>query len=102
MQLVHSLHASSLQSARVLLARTTRTAIDAACPVSKRLWHLLDPDSLADTNYSADATACAVSERVGPLLNPGSLTGTNFPTDATAYVVLTRFTVFHVQQPCDS
>ena len=42
MQLVHSLHASSLYSTRVLLARTTRTADDVACALFARLEHLVD------------------------------------------------------------
>ena len=129
MQLVQSSHASSLYSIRVLLARTTRTAADAACSLFARLKPLHHPDSLAGTNFPADATACAVSERLGPfldpgslvvtklpadatdcavfkrlwaLLDPGSLAGTNCPADATACVVMTRPTMFHVQQSCDS
>ena len=117
MQLVHSSHASSLYSTRVLLACTTRTAVDSACPfaeslgslldpdslvgtnfpadaithvVSERLGPLLDPCSLADTNFSADATACSVFERLWPLLDPGSLAGTNCPADATACAVSER------------
>ena len=43
MQLVPSLHASSLYSIRVLLARATRIAVDAACVISERLGSLLDP-----------------------------------------------------------
>ena len=43
MQLVHSLHASSLYSTRVLVARTTRTAVDAACALFARLEPLPDP-----------------------------------------------------------
>ena len=101
-QLVQSSHASSLCSTCVLLVRTTLTAVDAACAVSERLGPLLDPGSLADTNCPADATAYAVSERLGPLLDPGSLAGTNCPADATACVVMTRPTMFHIQQSCDS
>ena len=84
MQLVHSSNASSLYSTRVLLARTTRIAVHAACAIFARLEPLLDPCFLANTNCSADATACAVSERLGPLLDPGSLAGTNCHADATA------------------
>ena len=44
LQLVHSLHASSPYSVRVLLARTIRTAVDAACALfARRLELLLDP-----------------------------------------------------------
>ena len=43
MQLVQSLHASSTYSTRVLLVRTTRTAVDAACALFARLEPLLDP-----------------------------------------------------------
>ena len=45
MQLVQSPHASSLYSTRVLLARSTCTADDAACAISERLGPLLDPSS---------------------------------------------------------
>ena len=71
MQLVHSSHASSLYSTRVLLARTTCTAVDAACALSERLGPLLDPGFLAGKDFPDDATACAVSKRLGPLLDPG-------------------------------
>ena len=57
MQLVQS---SYLYSTRVLLARTTRTTVDAACAIFARLESLLDLCSSADTNCPADATACAV------------------------------------------
>ena len=83
MQLVQSLHASSLYSTRVHLAGTNFPADATTCAVSERLGPLLDPGSLAGTNFPADATACAVSESLGPLLNPGSLAGMNCPTDAT-------------------
>ena len=100
----------------MLLVRTTRTAVDAACAlserlgradakacaVSKRLGSLLDPGSLADTNCPADATVCAVSEHLGPLLDPGFLAGTNCPVDATPCLVVSRPTMFHVQQSCGS
>ena len=43
MKLVQSSDASSLYSTRVLLARTTRTAVDAACAIFARLVPLLDP-----------------------------------------------------------
>ena len=43
MQPVQSSHASSLYSTRVRLARTTRTAVDAACAIFARLEPLLDP-----------------------------------------------------------
>ena len=43
MQLVQSSYASSLYSTRVLLARTTRTAVDAACALFEHLGPLLDP-----------------------------------------------------------
>ena len=102
MQLGQSSHASSLCLTRVLLARTTRTAVDVACALFERLGPLLDPGSLADTICPADATACPVSERLGPLLDPSSLAGTNCPANATARVVKTRPTMFHVQQSCDS
>ena len=82
LQLVHSSHASSLCLTRVLLARTTRTAGDAACAVSERLGPLLDPGSLAGTSFPVDATACAVSEHLGLLLDPGSMAGTNYLADA--------------------
>ena len=129
LQLVHSSHASSCYSTRVFLARTTRTAVDAACALFARLEPLLDPcapdvhyrtanddaagalskrirplldlGSLAGTNFPADATACAVSESIGPLFDPGSLAGTNCPDGATACVVMTRPTTFHVQQSWD-
>ena len=42
-QLVKSLHASSLYSTRVLPARTTFTADDTTCAISARLEPLLDP-----------------------------------------------------------
>ena len=88
---VHSPHASSLYSTRVLLARTdTCTIDDAACAVSERLGPLLDPGSLAGTNCLADATACTVSKRLGPLLDPGSLASTNCPGDATHCTVSER------------
>ena len=92
MQLVHSLHASSLYSTCVLLACVTRAVDDAACAISKRLGPcstraLLDPGFLAGTNFPADATTCAVFERLGPLLDPGSLAGANYPADATACAV---------------
>ena len=102
MQLVHSSNASSLYSTRVLLARTTPTAVDAACVIFARLEPLLDPCSLADTNCPADPTACAVSVRLGPLPDPGSLAGTNCPVDGKACLVIPRPTMFHVQQSCDS
>ena len=129
MQFVHSSRASSLYSARVLLACPTRTADDAACAISERLGPLLDPGSLAGANFPTDAIACAISEYLGPLLDPGSpskirtappmlqlvqspnagtlldpgsLAGTNCPADATACVVMTRPTMFQVQQCCDS
>ena len=113
----------------MLLAHTTCAIDVAACALFARLEALLDPYALAGTNFPADATACAVFERLGPLLDPGSLAGTNFPTDATAFavtecpgllldpgsfpstncpadatacVVMTRPTMFHVQQSCDS
>ena len=50
MQLVQSSHASSLYSTRVILARTPRTPVDAACALFDRLGSLLDPGSLAGTN----------------------------------------------------
>ena len=129
MQLVYFSHSSSRFSTRVLLARTARTTVDVGCALSERLGPLLNPDSLAgtnllvdattcavcerlgplldpgslaDTNRPADTTACAISERFGPLLDPGSLAGTNCPADATACVVMTRPTVFRVQESCDS
>ena len=43
LQLAQSSHASSLYSTRVLLARTTCTAVDAACAIFARLKPLLDP-----------------------------------------------------------
>ena len=49
MQRVHASHAPSCYSTRELLARTTRTAGDAACAISERLGSLLDPGSLAGT-----------------------------------------------------
>ena len=79
MQFEHSLHASSLYSTRVLLARTTRTVDDAACATSERLGSLLDLSFLPGTNCPADATAYAVSERLGLLFDPGFLPGTNCP-----------------------
>ena len=102
MQPVHSSYASSLYSTRVLLVRTTRTAVNVACALFERLEPLLDPCSLADTKCPADATACAVSERLGPLLDTGSLASTNCPADAAACVVMIRPTMFNVQQSCDS
>ena len=90
MQLVQSLHTSSLYFTRVLLAGTNFPADATACAVSERLGLLLDPGSLAGTNFSADATACVVSEHLGPLLDPSSLAGTNFPADATACAVSER------------
>ena len=45
LHLVHSLHASIPYSTRVLPARTTRTADDAACAILERLMPLLDLDS---------------------------------------------------------
>ena len=112
MQLVHSLHVSSLYPTRVLLARTTRTVNDAACAllarldllldswasgahysyrryaacaaVSERLEPLLDPGSLAGTNCPADARACTVSKRLGSLLDPCSLAGTNYSANSTS------------------
>ena len=101
-QLVHSSHASSLYSTRVLLARTTRTAVDVACALFERLGPLLDPGSLAGTNFPADATACAVFKRLGPLLDLASLAGKNCPANATVCVLMTRPTMFHVQQFCNS
>ena len=89
-QLVQSLHASSLYSTRVLLVGTNFPAGATACAVSERLGPLLDPGSLAGTNFPADATACVVSERLEPLLDPSSLAGTNFPADATACAVSER------------
>ena len=88
MQLVQSSHASSLYLTRVLLARTTRTAVDAACALFESLGPLLDPGSLAGTNFPVDVTAYAISERHGLLLDPDSLAGTNCPADATACVVI--------------
>ena len=90
MQLVQSLHASSLYSTRVHLAGTIFPADATACAVSERLGPLLDPGSLVGTNFAADATACVVSEHLGPLLDPSSLAGTNFPADATACAVSER------------
>ena len=90
MQLVQSLHASSLYSTRVHLAGTNFPADATACAVSERLGPLLDPGSMAGTNFAANTTARVVSERLGPLLDPSSLAGTNFPADATACVVSER------------
>ena len=90
MQLVQSLHASSLYSTRVLLAGTDFPADGTACAVSERLGPSLDPGSLVGTNFAADATACVVSERLGPFLDLSSLAGTNFPADATACAVSER------------
>ena len=128
MKLVHSSHASSPRPVQSL-ARTTRITVGAACALFERVGPLLDPGSLAGTNFPADATACTVSKRLGPLLDPGSLADTNCPADATACavskhlgallypsplagmncpadakacVVTTRPTMFHVQQSCDS
>ena len=83
MQLVQSLHASSLYSTRVHLAGTNFPADATACAVSERLGPLLDPGSMAGTNFAANTTARVVSERLGPLLDPGSLAGMNCPTNAT-------------------
>ena len=93
-QLVQSLHASSLYSTRVLLAGTNFPAGATACAVFERLGPLIDPGCLAGTNFPADATACVVSERLGPLLEPSSLAGTNFPADATACAVSERLGPF--------
>ena len=90
MQLVQSLHASSLYSTPVLLAGTNFPADATACAVSERLGPLLHPGPLAGPNFPADAKACVVSERLGPLLDQSSLAGTNFPADATACVVSKR------------
>ena len=90
MQLVHSSHASSLYSARMLLARTSRTAVDAAYALSERLEPSLDLGSLAGTNFPADATACALSKRLGCLLDPDSLANTNCLIDTTACAVFER------------
>ena len=73
MQLVQSLHASSLYLTRVLLARTTCATDDTACAIYERLGPLFDPGSPGRHDCAADAAACAVSERLGPLLDPGSL-----------------------------
>ena len=123
LQLVHSSHALKLYSTRVLLARTTRTAVNESCAMSERLGPVLDPRlprrcyrvcSLRTPRVftrpgfpgrhelPADATACAVSKRLRPLLYPGSLAGTNYSAEATVCVVMTRPTMFHVQQSCDS
>ena len=80
-QLVQSLHASSLYSTHVLLVGTNFPADATAGAVSERLGPLLHTGSLAGPNFPADATACAVSKRLGSLLNPGSLAGMNCPTD---------------------
>ena len=131
MQLVQSSHASSLYSTRVLLARTTRNAVDAACAIFARLepfftrpvcsWSaLLVPPLmqlvqtshasslystrvlLARTTRTAVDAACSIFKRLGPFLDPGSLANTNCLADATACLVMTRPTMFHVQQSCDS
>ena len=75
LQLVQSLDASGLYSARILLG---------------------------DTNCPAYTTAFAVSGRLGPLLDPGSLEGTNCLTNAAACAVRTRPTILQVRQPCVS
>ena len=98
MQLVQSPHASSLYSTRVLLARTTRTAVVAVCAFYARLEPLLDPCApgahysyrhwcslcslgtprglystrvlLAHTNRTAIDAACVIFARLDPLLDP--------------------------------
>ena len=70
MQLMQSSHASNLNSARVLLARTTRTTFDAACAIFARLKPLLDRVLLARTTRTAVDAACAIFARLKLLLDP--------------------------------
>ena len=100
MQFIQTLHASSLNSTRVLLRSTTWAADGAACAIFTRLepftrpvcfWCALPVPPMIQlvqspyaaslysthvvlmrTTYATDAAACAVSERLGPLLDPGS------------------------------
>ena len=94
MQLVQSPNASGLYSARVpWQARTSPPML------SERLGSILDPGSLAGTNFPTNATACTVSKCLGPLLDPGSLAGTNRAADATTCVAMTRPTMFTFNNP---
>ena len=94
-QLMQSPNTSSLYLTQVLLTGTICTAGAAACAVSKRVL-------LESTTCTADTAACAVFERLGPLFDPGSpLAGINYAIDAAACAVMTRFTMFQVQQSRD-
>ena len=71
-QLVQSPQASSLNSTRTLLARTTCTPMLQLVQSSNASGFYFTRFLLAGTNCLADATACAVSESLGSLLDPGS------------------------------
>ena len=71
MQLVQPSHASRFYSTRVLLARTTRTAVDAACAIFAHASGLYSTRVLlARTTRTAVDAACALFARLESLLDP--------------------------------